>query len=127
MKDPLSYSDYRTKYKKYYGINFNSKKYVIHHLDLNHKNNDIENLLLLPSELHGRYHYYLSLFAKLPSFPTTAVIDVKICGNAVNSNNYELWMFEKFCDVLSECSLWYDYRSYLQGLIPNIHGIELEE
>ena len=47
--------DYRKKYKDYFKIQF-SKEYDIHHIDFNHKNNDIENLLLLPKDLHQRLH-----------------------------------------------------------------------
>lgn len=47
--------DYRKKYKDYFKIQF-GKEYDIHHIDFNHKNNDIENLLLLPRDLHQRLH-----------------------------------------------------------------------
>ena len=47
--------DYRKKYKDYFKIQF-GKEYDIHHIDFNHKNNDIENLLLLPKDLHQRLH-----------------------------------------------------------------------
>jgi hypothetical protein len=55
MKDINELKDYRLKYKRYYGIEFNSD-YAIHHIDFNHNNNDISNLLLLPKDLHNRYH-----------------------------------------------------------------------
>ncbi len=34
------------------------KKYVVHHIDENRANNSIDNLLLLPNVLHGKYHQY---------------------------------------------------------------------
>ena len=47
--------DYRRKYKTYFKIQF-GKEYDIHHIDFNHENNDIDNLLLLPKDLHQRLH-----------------------------------------------------------------------
>lgn len=47
--------NYRLKYKLYYGIEFD-RGYVVHHIDLNRENNDISNLLLLPTQLHTEYH-----------------------------------------------------------------------
>lgn len=46
---------YREKYKDYFKIQF-GKEYDIHHIDFSHENNDIENLLLLPNDLHQRLH-----------------------------------------------------------------------
>ena len=50
---------YRTVFKKHYGIDF-SREYDIHHIDLNHNKNDINNLMLLPKELHSEYHTLLN-------------------------------------------------------------------
>lgn len=47
--------DYRKKYKDFFKIQF-GKQYDIHHIDFNHENNNIENLLLLPKDLHKRLH-----------------------------------------------------------------------
>lgn len=55
MKDALELKDYREKFKRYYGLSF-SKDYHIHHIDLDHSNNDIENLMIVPKELHEVYH-----------------------------------------------------------------------
>ena len=47
--------DYRRFYKQRYGIEFGSD-YDIHHIDMNHENNDITNLILLPKVLHQKLH-----------------------------------------------------------------------
>lgn len=62
---------YRQLYKKYYGIEFGAD-YEVHHIDMNHSNNSINNLILLPKELHRKLHqasidtpyydYYKSIF-----------------------------------------------------------------
>lgn len=47
--------DYRKIYAERYGIVI-PEGYDIHHVDLNHDNNDIANLLLMPHGLHMRLH-----------------------------------------------------------------------
>ncbi len=119
MKDVNKIKNYRTKYKRYYGIEFGSE-YVVHHIDLNHSNNDISNLVLLPRSLHGRYHYFVDHIAFLPKFRT------EIGGNSFTlSNGYVLDEVEEFYKVLTECNAWYDYKMYLEGDLPNVHHIEL--
>lgn len=66
--------DIRKLYKKHYGMDFGSS-YDIHHIDLNKNNNDISNLLLLPQELHRRFHWYYMQIVALDThrraFPET--------------------------------------------------------
>lgn len=58
-----------TKYEKIYKnathIDYWSSEYEIHHKDLNHSNNDITNLLLIPKKLHRRFH---NLYNRLNPF-----------------------------------------------------------
>lgn len=50
---------YRDLYsKELHGLRWNEKKYEVHHLDADHKHNEIENLVLLPFQLHKRLHMY---------------------------------------------------------------------
>lgn len=119
MKDNRKQEGYRAKYKRYFGINF-GKNYVIHHIDGNHSNDDIDNLVLLPSKLHSKYHFQKAIIESQP-FPT------RICGNGANSQSYYLTCLEEFLETLNECNKWYDYKMFLEGKLPNIHGITLEE
>lgn len=118
--------NYRKFYKDYFGIDFSSY-YVIHHIDLNHDNNDIENLLLMPHWLHHDYHKALNHLASnriIDGHPDLLVLDVKILG-IVNDYDYEL-----LCDLyetLNECRKWLDYKMYLKGVLPNIHRIKLDK
>ena len=49
--------DYRKLYADYYGISWDPAKFEVHHIDGNRQNNDIDNLILLPKELHQRLHH----------------------------------------------------------------------
>lgn len=55
-------SDYKRIYREYFGIKWDTKQLVIHHLDHNRKNNNINNLVLIPSKLHSKYHMCQSMF-----------------------------------------------------------------
>ncbi|MDO4649772.1 MAG: hypothetical protein Q4B26_14105 [Eubacteriales bacterium] len=46
---------YRKKYSQYYGLSFDGY-YAVHHIDFNHDNDDISNLMLLPLATHTVYH-----------------------------------------------------------------------
>lgn len=52
-------SNYRQLYKEWYGIEF-GRDMAVHHIDYDRTNNEIDNLLLLPMELHIQYHVIMS-------------------------------------------------------------------
>ena len=110
---------YRKYFKKYYGIDF-SKDYDIHHIDLNHYNNDINNLMLIPKELHQRYHKCINSMDK-----SDVLMRHIITGNMVSSNNYKLQIIKQAIEIIEECNKWYDYKMYLDGKIGNIHNIKI--
>lgn len=115
---------YRTVFKKHYGIDF-SREYDIHHIDLNHNNNDINNLMLLPKELHSEYHTLLNSVCSSNESIFNKEFNAKIHGNAICGDIYNLQMAKELIDILYECNKWYDYKMFLDGVIPNIHNIEL--
>jgi hypothetical protein len=48
-------------YEKYYNIKI-PEGFIIHHIDSDRTNNNIDNLIMLPSKLHSKYHSYMNLF-----------------------------------------------------------------
>ena len=119
MQELSKLKDYRVKYKRYYDIDFGND-FVIHHIDCDHSNNDIKNLLLLPTVLHSKYHFQKQIVENM-SVPT------RITGNGLNSQSYYLSCLQDFIETLKECNKWFDYKMFLDGCIPNIHNIKLEE
>lgn len=93
--------DYRKYYEDYYGINIQDG-FVIHHIDGNRNNNRIDNLLMLPNELHARYHFYKNHFIYM---------------------NFELQLFGKkesawlrgYADIIEECEKYLSMK-YEQDL-----------
>lgn len=102
--------NYRKYYKKYYGIEF-GKEYEIHHIDLNRNNNNIDNLVLLPKELHARYHFYLNNLAIYRTDEKYKLeIDFRVHGNNACNLSYTHNIIKGLIETLNECSKWYDYK-----------------
>lgn len=112
MKDVNKLKDYREKYKRYYGIDF-GKEYAVHHIDFDRTNNDISNLLLLPSELHSKYHLIINALSICPQKPKAdGFIDIRLSNALVT--DYGATMFEHLPETISECRKWlmWKYEDY---------------
>ena len=55
--------NYRKLYEDKFGIKI-PKNYDIHHIDADRNNNEIENLIMLPSKLHRALHKHIGLLSK---------------------------------------------------------------
>lgn len=102
MKDTIKAQNYREKYKQYYGIDFGSDC-AIHHIDFNRSNNDIDNLLLLPRNLHAKYHMCLS---------SCADKEHKINGIIGEWDKYQLKELKNLVEALEEISRWVKWKQY---------------
>lgn len=100
--------NYRDKYKKHYNINFD-RNFDIHHLDFNHENNEMSNLLLLPKQLHEQYH---RLVNALRGENGKITISCRIVME--NGTNYEVQMMRQFCEVMEEIQKWKLYKVELE-------------
>jgi hypothetical protein len=110
--------NYKKIYEKYCNIKI-PKGYDIHHIDCDHNNNDINNLVMLPKKLHNEYH---RLYNCVPSvINSTKTISIY---NRM-ANKYIIYTLKDFDEILDECNKWLDYREYLLGNMPNIHNLEV--
>lgn len=120
MKDINKLKNYREKYKRHYGIEFDGD-YAIHHIDLNRKNNDISNLLLLPKGLHAKYHIILNAISICTSKPKAdGFVDLKLSNMLITDYNSK--MLDLLPQTISECQKWikwrdYKYDKYLESFI----------
>jgi hypothetical protein len=64
--------NYRKIYAEYYGDI--PKGFVIHHMDHNKKNNDIDNLIAIPISLHASYH---ALYNKIKYYDPKRMVRFK--------------------------------------------------
>ena len=112
--------NYRKKYKRYYGIDFDNN-YVIHHLDFDRTNNDISNLLLLPKELHQKYHFYLQAVGNNEWKTGKLEINIRIDKHG-RYEYYSDHMLVELLETIKECQKWLAYKEQLDF---NKHNTEL--
>ena len=112
--------DYVNKYKEYLEIDFDSKKYQIHHIDTNRKNNKIYNLVLLPKELHQKYHKALNKLKSFLDFENDEAIIWEylyehlcfIRGNRADNHTYIMGIVKELLTITEECDKWYDKKTF---------------
>lgn len=111
-------NNYRIYYKEYFGIDFNSN-YCVHHLDSNRENNDISNLLLLPKDVHHRFHFTSRVFKD-----AVRIIDPSLKNIGPFCSCYEVEMFEIYLNSIIEIQKWIGYKT-TDYRLHRIEGITL--
>lgn len=102
----LSMTDYLKFYSRYYGITWDRQKFEVHHIDGNRKNNEIENLVLLPVELHRELHKAMSALW-VPEMPAKVAVFqyLQTC-----LNGWSDWFIGKalpdLIEVVNKCHKW---------------------
>lgn len=114
--------NYRKKFKEYYNIELSSE-YDIHHINLNHNDDDISNLMILPKKLHQEYHNALADYSMFENGFITVILGFTDGAGTYNDNAIKT--IKKFYEVYLECQKWKDYKKFLDGEIPNIHNLEV--
>lgn len=106
--------NYVNLFKKTYNIDYDSKYYDIHHIDCNHQNNSIENLMILPRMLHNEYHRRKSDYELV-------ITDVELLKTIGVGNNgfteYAKNCINEFLAIKIACDKWFDYKLYLEKKI----------
>ena len=96
--------DYRKLYEKTFGIKI-PRDYDIHHIDGDHNNNSLDNLLLLPRALHGRLHHAQDMFDVMMQ-----VGDLKDFHGMPAELNAKVLV--DLADVIVEVSAWMDAKYF---------------
>lgn len=104
---------YRKIYEDYYGIEIPAGM-DIHHIDEDRENNDIANLLMLPKDIHSRYHIWKREFDRLERFD----------GLLLSHNQYAFTVIAEFGKVCEECVRWMGLKSQLEmrKMMGDVHG-----
>lgn len=95
---------YRKFFEEYYEIEI-PEGFEIHHADCNRENNDINNLVMLPKDLHRKYHKLLMKnYWLLNKDQTSITIDATINGDMMNMEKMNF--IESLIDIMAECEKW---------------------
>ena len=118
-------TNYRKFYAEYYGIKWDSRKYEVHHIDGNHENNNIANLILLPKSLHQKIHTAITNFTPNPDISFKEQVQEYMTDILNGWSNWDIAVsLMGLIDVMNECSRWGLYKrvGYL-----NCDGTPMEE
>lgn len=109
--------DYRKFYAQYYGIKV-PKYFDIHHIDFDRSNNEPLNLLMLPKDLHKRYHFILT---SLHCYTDNKKGTINLGLNDIDSTDVE--MLKHLYPTIKECYKWQEYRErlHLRRIQNEIH------
>lgn len=100
--------DYRKIYERYFNIKI-PKGYEIHHIDFDHSNNDIDNLIMLPRDLHQRYHKAIYELNGLDNNRASIYGKISISGGSFLTDE-----MINFCKILQEIDYWVFCREQLK-------------
>lgn len=126
MEDIKRCFDYRKYYTKVLRTEI-PNGYDIHHIDFDRKNNRISNLVMIPTELHNKYHKLL-LELNVQFSLNKNLCGILDGGNGINNyiKFYQIPKMLEFIECWEEASKYIDYRDYLLDKMANIHNIEVD-
>ena len=101
--------DYRQFYREYYGIDFGPEM-AVHHIDFNHENNSIDNLLLMPKKLHAKYHFAVSCL----NGSGTGEVNESVKLNWIEGVCMQKSRFKTLYEALDELEPWLAYKKSLE-------------
>lgn len=100
--------NYRKLFEQSYNIKIPDDM-EIHHIDLDHNNNELENLMIIPKELHNEYHKVLSEFERT----RIQIINI-ITGNELNNIVESENILISFLEIKKKCNKWLDFTRSLE-------------
>lgn len=123
----MSKNKYRDVYRNEMGIKWDGGKFDIHHINFDHDDNRIENLILIPKDLHRTFH---SLMAKArfewDRSVQNYILDTYMAASK-NGHYYEnLDWFVEFSRCIKEISIWGFIKAQgytIDGKFLEIEGI----
>lgn len=115
-------------YRKFYEEQTKKKlpsNFHVHHIDQDRGNNNMNNLVALPSKLHHQLHYSWNVVQD--AWNSGLVFDlVSIFESGQGCNRHILSLINNFCNVFDRSLKWIDYKHHLLYNSQNIHDIDYD-
>lgn len=92
--------NYKKYYEDYYKCKL-SKSWEIHHIDFNHYNNDIYNLVALPSNLHKKLHKAYNHYKLYENYFDLS--DIKLHSGKLCNHTLFMEYLKEYINVVEEC------------------------
>lgn len=112
-------NDYRKIYEREFGIKWDRQVYEVHHIDGNHQNNKVSNLILIPKWLHTELHKQL-LDPSITSCITEPLKEVirLVQDSVVVGHGFYANGLRGLLDICTKMSVWGMFKTqrYVNGL-----------
>jgi hypothetical protein len=109
MSNRRRIKEHRKIYEDWYGITI-PEGFDIHHIDFDRDNNSPDNLLMLPAELHHRYHQAVLLMFG-------AHEECVIKPQLTPAHRHQFEFLPQFAGVLEECAEWISKREMARSAL----------
>ena len=105
--------NYKKAYENYYGI-IVPDDFEIHHIDYNHGNNAMNNLVALPKELHRKLH---ETKRSLDMFKSNFTVDdIIVHSGKITAKTEFIQMLYRHLFVIELCTEYVNKRDFSRGL-----------
>lgn len=102
-------NNYIKIYKDITGLDWDTSCFDVHHINMNRKDNSINNLTLLPKRLHKQYHYWSQFYFRYKDFLEPKNLDWCSYNNAIFNIEKN---FEKFLELKNDVVILTHLKEY---------------
>ena len=107
---------YRQDYEKYYDVKLDNSWHV-HHIDYNHNNDNIENLVALPNylhlELHSAYDDWISCKQNFQ------LSDIRLHSGLCCNHSDFMAALTNYLNVIDKCTVFMNMRDFSKMRVNN--------
>lgn len=107
---------YRQDYEKYYKIKLDNN-WDVHHIDYNHNNNDVNNLVALPNHLHQKLHEAYRQFEL--SKQNFSLSDIVLHSGQLCAHTEFMQALNNYINIVNECTVFMNMRNSYKMRLEN--------
>lgn len=107
---------YRQDYENYYGVTLDANWHV-HHIDYNHNNDNIENLVALPNYLHLELHKAHDTLEQYEN--DFQLSDIRLHSGLCCSHSDFMVALTNYVNVIDKCTTFMNMRDFSKMRVDN--------
>ena len=98
---------YKKDYEEYYGMRI-PNDWEVHHINYNHTDNSLDNLIALPADLHKQLHVTYAKF--LQSKLSFKLSDIHLHSGKTNNYSYFMEALADYVNAVETCTPYMNLR-----------------
>ena len=100
---------YRHTYEEYYKVKLDNS-WDVHHIDYDHNNNDVNNLVALPNYLHQKLHMAHNQFEL--SKQNFSLSDIVLHSGQLCAHTEFMQALNNYVNIVNECTVFMTMRDF---------------